>query len=103
MGLTSRERKPLVFCEMWLEMRNEDNAFRVVLLAPVGVEIPEEYRRDGERDMLTQKTFYVSPWFARISDAEKSMNQVAKFYGERSVRFLVFREIRPPRSAQKSG
>ncbi len=91
------------FCEMWLEMRNEDNAFRVVLLAPVGVEIPEEYRMDGNQDMLPQKTFHVSPWFARISDAEKSMTQVARFYGERSVQFLLFREIRPLRSGQSSG
>ena len=101
--MTSRERKPLAYCEMWLEMRNEDKAFRVVLLAPVGVEMPEEYRLDGEQGTLAQKIFYVSPWFARIADAEKSMTQVAKFYGERSVKFLIFREIRPLRSGQTGG
>ena len=35
------------YCELWLEMKRGSRNFRVVLLAPEGIELPEEYETDS--------------------------------------------------------
>jgi hypothetical protein len=77
-------------------MRGEDNNFRVVLLSPEGVELPEGYMVDSTNRILHGKQVCYSEWFEGISDAKKSLEEAASFYREREIKFLLFSEIRPP-------
>ncbi|NWF95281.1 MAG: hypothetical protein HXY34_03980 [Candidatus Thorarchaeota archaeon] len=93
------------YCELWLEVGRTDVTgdtstevvFRVVLLAPNGMEVPAGFDRDLVQGMLPDKVHYISKWDASIAKAETQMNEAATFYGSRGVKFLLFREIRPIR------
>lgn len=96
-SLVDSDRKmiPLAYCELWLEMRSIERAFRVALLVPQGVEIPEGFFRSEIQNELPEKELYFSEWFSGIASAKDTMNDAASFYNERSTQFLFFREIRP--------
>lgn len=83
------------FCELWLETSNKQ--FRVAMFVPLGFELPEGFNRLESGDE-GEKGFYVSDWFSGILEAKEHINRAAKFYSDLSVKFLFFREIRPPRT-----
>jgi hypothetical protein len=83
------------YCELWLEMRSIERAFRVALLVPKDMEIPEDFFRSDIQNELPEKVLFFSEWFPGIAAAKDAMNGAASFYNERSVQFLFFREIRP--------
>ena len=89
------------YSELWLEMRNSDNSFRVVLLNPVDLEMPDGFTMGDIQNFLPQKKLYYSEWFPSIAGAKESMDAASQFYNERSIHFLYFREIRP--GQKKSG
>jgi hypothetical protein len=84
------------YCELWLEMKGSDNNFRVVLLAPEGIELPEGYLTDSANRIVHGKRLCYSEWFKGISGAKESLEGAAAFYREREIKFLLFSEIRPP-------
>ncbi|MHA1740650.1 MAG: hypothetical protein ACTSVD_01010 [Candidatus Thorarchaeota archaeon] len=83
------------YCELWLEMRTPNRAFRVALLVPVGFNTPERFERLVMRDKISGREFYVSPWYSGIIEAKDAMDEAAEYYASRSIQFLFFREIRP--------
>ncbi len=84
----------MAFAELWLEMRERDNAFRVALLVPVGFALPDGYSLVEVQPDLP-KELYVSRWYPSISEAIQAMRHAARFWSNRSLQFLFFREIRP--------
>ncbi|MEM2142066.1 MAG: hypothetical protein QXS20_06440 [Candidatus Thorarchaeota archaeon] len=78
-------------------MSRDERAFRVVILIPAGLDAPAEYEEDDDTSELPDKSFFVSKWFSTILEAESSMIGAARFYSKRSVRFVLFRELRKPR------
>jgi len=89
------------YSELWLEMRGSDNSFRVVLLSPVDLEMPDGFTLGEIQNFLPQKKLYYSEWCSSIAKAKESMDAASQFYNDRSIRFLYFREIRP--GQKKSG
>ncbi|MHA1858631.1 MAG: hypothetical protein ACTSUU_04210 [Candidatus Thorarchaeota archaeon] len=85
----------LPYCELWLEMRTPNRAFRVALLVPVGFDTPEHFERLLMKDEISGREFYVSQWYAGIIAAKDAMDEAAEYYAHRSIQFLFFREIRP--------
>jgi len=85
----------LPYCELWLEMRTPNRAFRVALLVPVGFDTPEHFERLVMKDEISGREFYVSQWYAGIIAAKDAMDEAAEYYAHRSIQFLFFREIRP--------
>ncbi|MCF2137010.1 MAG: hypothetical protein K9W43_07155 [Candidatus Thorarchaeota archaeon] len=83
------------YCELWLEMRTHDRAFRVALLVPLGFNIPDDFQRLKMQDEIPEREFYVSQWFSGIFAAKTAMEDAAMFYKESDIQFLFFREIRP--------
>jgi hypothetical protein len=84
------------YCELWLEMKGRDNNFRVVLLAPKGIELPEGYVTDSTKRILHGRRLCYSEWFEGIHGAKESLEEAASFYREKEIKFLLFSEIRPP-------
>jgi hypothetical protein len=84
------------YCELWLEMKSGTRNFRVVLLAPNGMELPEGYSTAPSNRMLYEKRLCYSKWFEGISGAKESLEEAAKFYREKDIKFLLFSEIREP-------
>ncbi len=80
------------YCEMWLESLGKQ--FRVVILVPNGIEVPEGFNPLSVQAPKEDSTLYGSVWFPRIHGAKDEINAAASFYGERSIRFLFFQEIR---------
>ena len=83
------------YCEFWLEMQGDFEGFRVALVAPHHVEIPDGYEL-AKKDYDEERHFYVSEWFSGIAGAKASLDRAAQFYSDRKVQFLLFREIRKP-------
>ncbi len=83
------------YCELWMEMRSGNVAFRVALLVPVGFDVPIDLKKLKMRDAIADREFYVSRWFPEVLAAKHAMDDVARYYAERRVKFLFFREIRP--------
>ncbi len=92
----------LNYCEMWLEMNHHTDSFRVALLTPIGVEFPTGYEEYPVQNFM-DKVFHVSIWFETIHLAIDFLNSTAEFYRERSIRFLIFREIRPKQKRMAQG
>ena len=84
------------YCELWLETDNSE--FRVALLVPDGFEIPEGFGLLRASDP-SGKMLFVSEWYHGIMKAKDHINEAARFYCDRSEKFLFFREIRPASSA----
>jgi len=91
----------MAFTELWLEMRSSDNSFRVVLLTPVDFEMPGSFTLGNIQNFLPDKKLYYSEWVPSIAKAKESMDSASRFYHERAIHFLYFREIRP--GQKKSG
>ncbi|MHA1484536.1 MAG: hypothetical protein ACTSPR_04365 [Candidatus Thorarchaeota archaeon] len=91
----------MAFTELWLEMRSSDNSFRVVLLTPVDFEMPAGFTLGDIQNFLPDKKLYYSEWVPSIAKAKESMDSASRFYHERAIHFLYFREIRP--GQKKSG
>lgn len=91
----------MAYTELWLEMRSSDNSFRVVLLTPVDFEMPDGFTLGDIQNFLPDKKLYYSEWVPSIAKAKESMDAASRFYNERSIHFLYFREIRP--GQKKSG
>ncbi len=83
-------------------MNSVSDSFRVALLTPIGVEFPDGYTVYPVQN-FENKIFHVSTWFETIFLAEGFMNRTAEFYKERSIRFLIFREIRPKQEKSENG
>jgi hypothetical protein len=84
------------YSELWLETDN--SKFRVALLIPESFEIPEGFTLLRASDP-SGKMLYVSEWYPGITKAKNHINDAARFYSDRSEKFLFFREIRPASSA----
>nr|KXH72262.1 MAG: hypothetical protein AM325_01950 [Candidatus Thorarchaeota archaeon SMTZ1-45] len=86
----------MTYCELWLESKGGLAQFRVALLVPKEFEQPEGFTlTDTQHD--TDKKFYVSEWYDGIAKAKKAIDAAAKFYSDRDLKFLYFREIRKPK------
>ena len=86
----------MTYCELWLESGGGLSQFRVALLAPDEFELPEGFTlADAQHD--PDKKFYVSEWYEGIVAAKKAIDNAAKFYTDRDLKFLYFREIRKPK------
>ncbi|MCK5151607.1 MAG: hypothetical protein KAQ65_07200 [Candidatus Thorarchaeota archaeon] len=83
-------------CELWLEIKGEEKSFRVALLVPDEIIVPEGYTRCVGYDHPSKKKFYVSDWYPSIGPVKEKMNEIAQFYNDKGVKFLFFREIRKP-------
>lgn len=84
----------MVYCEFWLEMREEDNAFRVMLLLFEGVDAPNAYTRVENQTEVCDRNLYASPWFPSIFAAQEEMTRTAQSYSAKNVKILIIREIR---------
>jgi hypothetical protein len=92
------------YCEFWLEMREEDNAFRVMLLLFQGDDPPDQYTLAEYQMQIPGRTLYVSRWFPDVHAAEADMNATARYCSGQGLKIMVFREIRKPcPPAQASG
>ena len=69
--------------------------FRVALVTPDGMEVPEGYELMGLQPFLPKK-YYASEWIEGIKPAQQKMIAAAQFYSDREVKYLYFREIRHP-------
>ncbi|MFW9975370.1 MAG: hypothetical protein ACFFDQ_08915 [Candidatus Thorarchaeota archaeon] len=79
-----------------MESKGGLSQFRVALLVPDGFELPEGFTlADTQHD--PDKKFYVSEWHDGIITAKKAIDTAAKFYSDRDLKFLYFREIRKPK------
>ena len=86
----------MTYCELWLESKGGVSQFRVALLIPDEFELPEGFiLADNQHD--PNKKFYVSDWLDGIVAAKKAIDAAAKFYQDRDLKFLYFREIRKPK------
>ncbi|RDE15072.1 MAG: hypothetical protein C4K47_03195 [Candidatus Thorarchaeota archaeon] len=86
----------MAHCEFWLEMREEDNAFRVMLLLFDGIEPAKEYAPVESKMADCGGSLYASPWYPTIFAAEEELTTTARNYSAKGVKILVFREIRKP-------
>ncbi|MFX1256404.1 MAG: hypothetical protein ACFFAN_00950 [Promethearchaeota archaeon] len=84
------------YCEFWLEMRASDKSFRVVLAAPSEFDFPDYFTLGDVQTLLPEKKIYVSLWFSSIIPAKGLLLDAAQFYNNRSIKFLLFMEIRKP-------
>ncbi|MHA1928244.1 MAG: hypothetical protein ACTSV2_06665 [Candidatus Thorarchaeota archaeon] len=82
--------------ELWLEMKGSMKQFRVALLIPEGFEIPEGFSQAEKQRTDTEKIFLVTEWIDGIKKAKDEINRAAKFYNDREIKFLFFRELRKP-------
>ncbi|NHJ12866.1 MAG: hypothetical protein EAX95_04280 [Candidatus Thorarchaeota archaeon] len=82
----------MTYCEMWLEAL--EKRFRVVLLVPDGVDVPEGFSSLAVPSPRSDTTLYGSVWHPSIHGAKDEINAAAEFYGSRSIQFLFFQEIR---------
>ena len=86
----------MTYSELWLESEGGLSQFRVALLAPVEYEIPEGFTL-ADNQIDPEKKFYVSEWLDGIVAAKKAIDAAAKYYNDRDLKFLYFREIRKPK------
>ncbi len=86
----------MTYSELWLESEGGLSQFRVALLAPVEYEIPEGFTL-ADNQIDPDKKFYVSEWLDGIVAAKKAIDAAAKYYNDRDLKFLYFREIRKPK------
>jgi hypothetical protein len=86
----------LAYVEFWLEMREKDNAFRVMLLLFEGVDPPNKYVQVDNQMVDCGRDLYASPWLPSIHAAENEMTTTARSYSDRDVKIMIFREIRKP-------
>jgi len=86
----------MTYCELWLESKGGLSQFRVALLVPDGFELPEGFTLTNTQHDPDKK-FYVSEWYDGIVKAKKAIDAAAKFYSDRDLKFLYFREIRKPK------
>lgn len=82
----------MTYCEMWLEGLGKQ--FRVVLLVPDGIDVPEGFDSLETPSPRPKTKLYGSEWYPNIYGAKDEINVAAEFYGSRSVQFLFFQEIR---------
>ena len=86
----------MTYCELWLESEGSLSQFRVALLVPDEFDLPEDFTlADSQHD--PDKKLYVSQWYDGIVAAKKAIDEAARFYSDRDLKFLYFREIRKPR------
>lgn len=86
----------MAYCELWLESEGGQSQFRVALLVPDEFDLPDGFTlSDTQHD--PDKKFYVSDWLDGILAAKKAIDAAAKFYQDRDLKFLYFREIRKPK------
>jgi hypothetical protein len=81
------------YCELWLVSVEGMSSFRVALLAPDEFERPEGFTL-ADRQIDPEKKLYLSDPIDGIKAAKKSIEEAAKFYSDRDLKFLFFREIR---------
>jgi len=68
----------------------------VALLIPDEFGLPEGFTlSDTQHD--PDKKFYVSEWIDGIVAAKKAIDDAARYYNDRDLKFLYFREIRKPK------
>ena len=85
----------MTYCELWLESPGGTSEFRVALLAPDEYDLPDGFTL-CEAQTDPDKKLYVSEWLQGIVAAKKAIDVAAKFYSDRDLKFLYFREIRKP-------
>jgi hypothetical protein len=85
----------MTHCELWLESKDGVKTIRVALLVPEGFELAEGFT-EAEVQKVADKTLYVSQWYDGIVEAKKAIDDAAKFYSDKGLKFLYFREIRKP-------
>ena len=85
----------MAYCELWLESMRGMSTFRVALLAPEGFDLPEGFSI-VEVQKSRKKKLYLSECIVGIKAAKKEIEAAAKFYSDRKLKFLFFREIRKP-------
>ena len=86
----------MAHCELWLEMRGFEKTFRVALLVPDELQVPEGYFQCDNYQHPSKKRFFFSEWFEGIKKAKDFMSETAQFYSDSNVKFLFFTEIRKP-------
>ncbi|MFW9805138.1 MAG: hypothetical protein ACFFFK_00240 [Candidatus Thorarchaeota archaeon] len=86
----------MTYCELWLESEGGLSKFRVALLVPDEYELPEGFEL-SDVQIDPDKKFYTSEWLDGIVSAKKAIDAAAKFYQDRDLKFLYFREIRKPK------
>jgi hypothetical protein len=84
----------MTYCELWLESEGI-TSFRVALLAPDEFELPEGFSL-SETQIDPDKKLYLSDPKEGIVAAKKAIDAAAKFYNDRDLKFLYYREIRRP-------
>ena len=86
----------MTYSELWLESEGGVSRFRVALLIPDEFCLPEGFTlSDTQHD--PDKKFYVSEWIDGIVAAKKAIDDAARYYNDRDLKFLFFREIRKPK------
>jgi hypothetical protein len=88
-----REGTVMTYCELWLISEKGMSSFRVALLAPDDFELPEGFTL-AENQIDPDKKLYLSDPIDGIKAAKESIEAAAKFYSDRDLKFLFFREIR---------
>jgi len=77
-------------------MKSTEKSFRVALLVPDNLEVPERYTLCEGYQHPSEKRFFKTEWFSGIVAAKDKMTETAQFYSDNGAKFLFFREIREP-------
>jgi hypothetical protein len=83
----------MTYCELWLISVEGMSRFKVALLVPDEFEIPEGFTLAANQ-VNQEKKLYFSNVLDGIKTAKEAIENAAKFYNDRNLKFLVFREIR---------
>jgi hypothetical protein len=86
----------MAYVEMWLEMNGSGGPYRVAMLIPVGIELPEGFTMKPEITNFENQHFFVSEWYDRMLDAKDAIMKAAEFYKNLSIQYLFYRELRRP-------
>jgi len=84
------------YAEVWLEMASGGRKYRAALLVPEGHDYPDGFHLSEIQGENSTSQLYVTDWHLGIIKAKKAAEGAASFYTERKIKFLFFREIRPP-------
>ncbi|MFO7835829.1 MAG: hypothetical protein R6V83_04170 [Candidatus Thorarchaeota archaeon] len=85
------------YAEVWLEMAAAGKKYRAALLVPEGHEYPDDFHLSEIQTDNSTSSLYVTDWHLGIVKAKRAAEGAASFYTERKIKFLFFREIRPPK------
>lgn len=81
------------YTEIYVGISNDHPGFRVEIMTPQDIEIPDgfTYDRMGEDEGYK---IYASDWFNNIEKVKEKIGEIANFFQSRKIKILVYFEMR---------